>query len=459
MIQLGLRRAAQLFKNNSQPWRAVHVAGTNGKGTVCAYLSALLCSDGITCGRFTSPHLIDRWDCITINEKPVSKALFRKVEADVLQRNKDEKINATEFEVLTATAFDIFTHENVEVGVVEVGMGGRDDATNILKHKAITIITRIGLDHQSFLGNTLEAVTRHKCGILAKDVPVFYNTTNDTSVVSVIKEEAKKTGAAPCRPVAATLPQHLPGSRWDQFLKSVKGREQLQIAISQAWTAYRYLHKTMRPEGQRRNVDVKRRARDAIIDLQWPGRLQRLNINALVLGAGQILLDGAHNAQAAENLAQVVDNELRKRDRNEDGPISWVIASTQGRDIREFLTPLLRPHDRVAAVEFGPVDGMPWVQALPAGDIKTAAMKLHPEVETKICGRDLKAALKWVAHGKVRSSAPVVVTGSLYLASDLLRMLRDAGGDIYQTPASEPNEIKFRRKQPKDKSKKRMSKL
>ncbi|KIW05270.1 uncharacterized protein PV09_03802 [Verruconis gallopava] len=429
MIQLGLRRAAQLFRNNPQPWRAVHVAGTNGKGTVCAYLSALLHSAGITCGRFTSPHLIDKWDCITINEKPVSETLFREVEANVLLRNREENIDATEFEVLTATAFDIFTHENVEVGVVEVGMGGRDDATNVLKSKSLTIITRIGLDHQAFLGNTVEEITRHKCGIFVKDVPVIYSAANPPSVVDVIQDAASNVGAGQLWAVDANsgLPT-MEGDKWQQFLESIDGRDQQKIAVGQAWLAYRYLYSKLRSEDEHpeQNQLVMNQARDAIMNLQWPGRMQYLDIEALVPGAGQILLDGAHNVQAAETLAKVVDHELRVRDGQ---GISWVIGSTQGRDIAEYLRIILRPGDQIACVEFGPVDGMPWVKALSAEDIQKAALQTHPDIEVECFGNDITRALQWAVASKNQLARPSVVTGSLYLVSDLLRLLRQAGSD------------------------------
>jgi dihydrofolate synthase len=105
MIELGLSRISQLVKQTPLTWKAVHIAGTNGKGSVASYLSGLLQRGGIRTGRFTSPHLIDRWDCIVIDEKTVSKALFNHVEGEVKARNEAHEIGASEFELLTATAF------------------------------------------------------------------------------------------------------------------------------------------------------------------------------------------------------------------------------------------------------------------------------------------------------------------------------------------------------------------
>lgn len=373
---------------------------------------------------------VSRWDCITINEKPVSESLFREIEAQVLQRNQDDNVHATEFELLTATAFDIFTRENVDVGVVEVGMGGRDDATNILKSKALTIITRIGLDHQAFLGNTVEEITRHKCGIFVKDVPVLYNATNDKSIVETIKDEANRVGAQPLLASTPHCTRLVHGDRWASFAKQLAGREQQRVAISQAWQAFDYLQQRLFPMkvATPDTASLLKQSSDAIMNVQWPGRLQRLDIASLVAGADDILLDGAHNAQAAENLATVVNTELRT---TKDTPVTWVLASTRGRDVRDFLAPLLRHIDRVIAVEFSPVDGMPWVQALPAVELVDAVRRAYPSVAVESCGADVTAALRKAADNP--DASPVVVTGSLYLASDVLRLLRNAAS----SPASD----------------------
>ena len=181
MIDLGLARIGRLLQATPQSWRAIHVAGTNGKGSICAYLSAALRSNGLSCGRFTSPHLIDRWDCINVNGRAVSETVFRDVEKAVRQRDQAESLGATEFELLAATAFGVFQREKVEVGVVEVGLGGKLDATNALRHKVVTVIAKIGLDHQSFLGNTLEEIALQKAGIMRPGVPCVVDGSNHPS--------------------------------------------------------------------------------------------------------------------------------------------------------------------------------------------------------------------------------------------------------------------------------------
>ena len=213
MIELGLGRISRLLKDIPIAWRAIHVAGTNGKGSVCSYASAMLNAGSIKCGRFTSPHLIDRWDCITINDRVVDQRLFCQVEDVVKSRDQKNGIKASEFELLTATAFEIFNHEKVEVGVVEVGLGGRNDATNVLQDPLVTVITKIGKDHQSFLGNSLEEIAYQKAGIMKQNVACLVDGSNEGSVIDVLKQNAKESQAAPL----TLIPQNL-GSEGDQQL-------------------------------------------------------------------------------------------------------------------------------------------------------------------------------------------------------------------------------------------------
>ncbi|EFQ98842.1 folylpolyglutamate synthase [Nannizzia gypsea CBS 118893] len=194
MIELGLARISRLVPASSLAWKAIHIAGTNGKGSIAGYLSSLLTAGGLRCGSFTSPHLVDRWDCITINERAVQESLFRHVEEQVKQRDASLGVGATEFELLTATAFEIFRQEQVDVGVVEVGMGGRLDSTNILPSESVlvSVIANIGLDHQAILGSTLAEIAAEKAGIMKPGVPCVVDGTNEEQVKGVMREHASR---------------------------------------------------------------------------------------------------------------------------------------------------------------------------------------------------------------------------------------------------------------------------
>lgn len=405
MIELGLGRISRLVRQTAQPWRAIHVAGTNGKGSICAYLSAMLHASGVRCGRFTSPHLIDRWDCITINEQTVQESVFRDAEDLVIKRNQTEDIGASEFELLTATAFEVFAREKIEMGVIEVGLGGRLDATNVLQNKAVTVISKIGLDHQGFLGNTIEEIARQKAGIMMPGVPCVLDNSNPPAVQKVVEDYAKEIGTD-------VILSSTESSFLDELSKEDFEPHQWQN-LACAYTAFHLAYTKLE--------SPLHRLAPAIQKINWPGRLQIADIRSLTGSPEPVLLDGAHNVQSAEVLGSYVNGNLRKQGNR----VTWVLAASQGKELDGILNPLLQKGDVVAAVQFGPVDGMPWVQAMDSKDILTAAATSGVD-STHIynAGADLSGALRWAAT--VAAGGPIVIAGSLYLVSDVLRLLRTA---------------------------------
>ncbi|KZF26729.1 folylpolyglutamate synthase [Xylona heveae TC161] len=457
MIELGLARIGRLLSHTKLPWRAIHVAGTNGKGSICAYASAMLRAGGIRCGRFTSPHLIDRWDCITIDEVTVAESLFREVEKEVQARNEKDAIGASEFEVLTATAFEIFTRENIELGVVEVGLGGRLDATNILENPLVTVISKIGQDHQSFLGNTLEQIAWQKAGILKPGVPCVVDGTNQSVVLDVVRGVASEVKAGSVFAVEDTAHTTEAGDAGNGEHVGGAGNAgsegNVRVVVGNAGNAgnaksfssrvWEHLPQTDFEDHQRMNILCSFQAfilalkairpnldpwhlLPAVARAQWPGRLQRINIESLTGRSEDVLLDGAHNAQSADALGAYVNKRLRQRQTAESqpGPVTWVLSLSKGKDVLEILRPLIRDGDSVAAVMFGPVDGMPWVKpALPADILEGLdALGLH-NVQKYDGNDDILGTLKWASQSA--QQRPLVVAGSLYLVSSMLRLLRE----------------------------------
>ncbi|KAK4142161.1 Mur ligase [Dichotomopilus funicola] len=381
MIDLGLARVGRLVQHTPQTWKAIHVAGTNGKGSICAYLSAMLSASGLSHAQFTSPHLVDRWDCIAVDGQPVSEAVFRDAEDTVKQRDRDGRVGATEFELLTATAFEIFHRQKVEYGVVEVGLGGKLDATNVLQQKAVTVIAKIGLDHQAFLGNTIQEIALQKAGIVRPGVPCVVDSSNEPSVLKVIEEHAREVGSKVQFPDTAAVEDAVAGEKL-QF-------EPHQIQnLACAYTAFGLAC----PEQQRPLASFL----SAIQQKPRPGRLQKLNIEKVTGQPREVLLDGAHNPQSAEVLAQYVDKHLRS-DANK--PVTWVLAATQGKDMDGIFSLLLRPGDQVAAVRFEPVDGMPWVKPTDPAELLQLAARHGAEAKTLYdAGHDVKGALAWASQ-------------------------------------------------------------
>ncbi|EAW10132.1 dihydrofolate synthase [Aspergillus clavatus NRRL 1] len=411
MIELGLSRISSLLQQTPLSWKAIHIAGTNGKGSISAYLSHMLTAGGVRCGRFTSPHLIDRWDCITIGERVVQESLFRQIEEKVRLRDQTLGIGASEFELLTATAFEIFNHEHVEVGVVEVGMGGRLDATNVLSDVLVSVIAKIGLDHQAFLGDSLEQISREKAGILKPGVPCVADGTNAPEVLKTLEDriEELKINAIYADPDAISAQSPSLGLVFKELDLQRHQRANMSCAVS----ALRLALSKIRPGLE---VDT---LIPSLSHVEWPGRLQKIVLRSLTTRKEPVLLDGAHNSQSAEVLGEYVDHKLRPQ-----GSITWVIAASRGKDATALFHSIIKPGDRVAITAFGPVDGMPWVKAADSEEL-AACVQSIPEIgDVKIFGGDILAAISWACIEA--GGGPLVIAGSLYLVSDVHRLLREA---------------------------------
>ncbi|KAL8784661.1 MAG: hypothetical protein Q9213_003831 [Squamulea squamosa] len=375
-------------------------------------MSAMLHAAKIKVGRFTSPHLIDRWDCITIEEKVIDEAKFHKVEHAVKLRDSAAHIKASEFELLTATAFELFTQEKIQIGVVEVGVGGREDATNIIHNPLATVITKIGKDHQSLLGTTIEEIASHKAGIMKPGVPCFVDPTNQDSVLQVLEATAQDVGANLLHRTTnhvdeenADLQEYLANSDLEDHQ-----RLNLRLGYHAAMIAAKHIDPAISSpallEGARRAF--------------WPGRLQTLDLRVLTGRKEPVILDGAHNAQSATVLSSYVNRRVRIDSR----PITWIIGTSKGKELRELFSSLFQSQDNIVAVEFGPVDGMPWVSPVYSATVLEVARSLAVKGSLRNAGQDVLRALQLATE--TAAGDPIVIGGSLYLVSDVLRLLRDS---------------------------------
>lgn len=203
-IRLGLERISRVVQDE-QKWVGVHVGGTNGKGSICALLAGLFKLSGLSHGTFTSPAIPERHNGVTINglyankrmyEKEIEhvQAHFRRVASGWSFSSGEDPGELTPFELETAAAFRIFDKMHVKYGIVEVGMGGATDATNAMKQKGVTVISKIDLDHQEYLGNTIEDIAKVKAGIMRPGVPCIVDDSNPNSVLRVLRQHASSIG-------------------------------------------------------------------------------------------------------------------------------------------------------------------------------------------------------------------------------------------------------------------------
>ncbi|CCK68283.1 putative tetrahydrofolate synthase KNAG_0A06220 [Huiozyma naganishii CBS 8797] len=416
-IELGLSRISKLLSHLGNPQDSLsvlHIAGTNGKGSVCSYLSALLhCQKaGNTVGRFTTPHLIHVTDSITVNNVPIPLLEFNTLKASLDGVNKANAIQCSEFELLTCLALSYFKKRECNWCVLEVGLGGRLDATNVIpgRRKLACGITKIGLDHESFLGNTLPQIAREKAGIVTEGTKyTVVDGSNDSSVFEVVKEQCAKVGrdvfVLPIRVVQRKISRLRHGG--DVLITQLPLNGEYQICnLRVALGILDHL--------QQISV-ISLEKHDLLKGLQsivWPGRLQELDFCYSHGKTIPILMDGAHNGSAAVELAKFI--KLRYQDR----PVTFVMAVTAGKKLDPLLDPLLRKNDTVVVTKFGAVDGMPWVRANdPEGLAQFIREKYTENVKVQ---PDVHKLLIQLADDT--SEQPVVVCGSLYLCGQLLAM-------------------------------------
>jgi len=310
-VKPGLARINRLLDVLDHPeraFRAIHIAGTNGKGSVAAMLSSILSQAGYCVGRFTSPDLIDFRDRISVNNRWISEEDVAGRVEQILPVLKSAEDRPTLFEVLTAIAFAHFAKSRVKLAVVEVGLGGRFDATNVLD-PLLTILTNVGRDHLALLGEMLKRIAWEKAGIAKASVPFLAGELPPEAEEIIIKEcEKARAPLARCDPVAVERIAY----DWKRATYRIDASdlpETIDLPLLGGYQAEN-LRLTLRA------VELLRKAgfslpNDAVTaglaDVSWPGRFEVMKLNPT------IILDGAHNLPAALALAKDVKRYVPKR--------------------------------------------------------------------------------------------------------------------------------------------------
>ncbi len=276
--------------NPQDTLQTVHVAGTNGKGSTCAYCAGILRAAGKRVGLFSSPYVVELREMIQIDGQMLSKELFAQSVFALKQVCEENGILPTEFEFLTALAFYVFTQQKVEVAVIEVGMGGAEDATNIIAQPAVCVLTHIALDHAAFLGNTIEQVARQKCGIIKRGCKVI--SFPNTDVKKIITNAAQQQGAQveffdaeDIQNISVSLQGTTFTYKNQTYTAKMMGAHQAQNAVAAIMAANTFC-------GELPHSIIQKGLQVAL-----PARLEVLSATPLVL------LDGAHNPDGAEALA------------------------------------------------------------------------------------------------------------------------------------------------------------
>lgn len=403
-VDLGLDRIKSVLSVLDNPHHKVpivHVAGTNGKGSVCAYLSSVLTAAGYKTGCYTSPHLVDWRERIRVDDTPISWTALRtaldSVEAAIAKKGDAYSPEAipTQFEVFTAMAWQYFAQQRVNVAVVEVGLGGRLDATNVCDRPLATVIVSIGRDHWQRLGNTLAKIAGEKAGILKPGVPAIVGPLPEEAA-TVVQAKADEVGAPLTwvQPAAAQAIDNDDQSVSSGVLLSYDGIEYQQTLLGKhqqvnSACAIAVL-RSLRTQGW---VISDAAITQGMASVRWPGRLQQVQWQG-----HNLLIDGAHNQDAARSLRTYLDSVYLER------PITWLIGMLQTKDHQAIFKTLLRPNDHLHLTAVpGHLSAEPETLGVIAHQIcpDLAHIEVHP---------DLKAALTAAIQ-----TQPTVFCGSLYL--------------------------------------------
>ncbi len=418
-IKFGLdttRSILELLGNPERGLPCVHVAGTNGKGSVCAMLDSILRAAGLKTALYTSPHLVRFNERIRVGGRCIPDAdlagLIRRVEdcaGKAAARPGGRE--ATFFELATAMAFDYFRRQAAEIAILETGMGGRLDATNVVIPR-VAVITGIGLEHTAHLGPDLESIAREKGGIIKPGIPV---------VIGPMPEEALSEIQRLAREKRARL------IRADQVVSVRRLSQDLagqKLKIESAAAAYGALTLPLAGAHQAGNAALAIAAAEELaagsgLDLPetavksglantlWPARFQ------VLATAPPLILDGAHNPQGGETFARSLQELLPGR------PLGLILGMCADKDLERFLTPFSGRVKRCWAVPLRNERGRT------PDEIAAAAARLGWPVEAAALAGALDAATAWARE----NGGAVCVAGSLFLAGEVLELKR--GADIF----------------------------
>lgn len=398
-IKLGLENIRILLDALGRPetaWRSVHIAGTNGKGSVAAMVERGFRAAGLHTGRYTSPHLSAIEERVALDGAPVDPLTFAAVTADVLAvmdaclKSGDLTVSPTFFEVSTAIAFEIFRRAKVDVAVVEVGLGGRFDATNALTPE-VAAITSIAFDHERHLGRTLSAIAYEKAGIAKRNVPLVLGRV-PAEASAAITQVASEVGAPVVDAHATTADREYP-----PLNLALAGRHQLEnaavaVSILETWS-----------------VMVAHIPTAAIVtgltDCEWPARLEWIRLP----GGADLLIDAAHNPSGALALAAyLLDAAV--------APVPIVFAVMEDKDVAGMIGALAPVASMFVATT------VPHKRAKAAEALAEVIRRVAPGTKVEV-EESPDAAVALAVAGQARA----VVAGSIFLIGPLRARLL-AGG-------------------------------
>ncbi|MEM6613851.1 MAG: folylpolyglutamate synthase/dihydrofolate synthase family protein [Cyanobacteria bacterium P01_C01_bin.72] len=398
-VHLGLKRIEKLLADLGNPHQQVpiiHVAGTNGKGSVCAYLASILTEAGYRVGRYTSPHLIDWTERINLNGQAIARSKLIEILQEITSAIDPDSESPTQFEVITAAAWLYFARSQVDIAVIEVGLGGRLDATNVKDDPLVSIITSLSKEHWQRLGPTVADIAREHAGVIKSDRPVITGQL-PTSAKEVVSAKAEALNA-PLTTVKPATPIKISGSKATNWAKYQDVEYPLPlfggVQLNNSAIAVAAIKALQQQGWQIPQLAIQ----TGMNKTRWQGRVQWTTWKNQAL-----LIDGAHNPAAAIALRQYVDTLNQ--------PVNWVMGMLSTKDHEDIFEALLKPNDELYLV--------------PVPDHSTAEPQKLARLATQVCPRlrncqtelDVFTALDQAIASQSRQEEErlIVLCGSLYL--------------------------------------------
>jgi dihydrofolate synthase / folylpolyglutamate synthase len=415
-IDLGLDRMQLLLERLDHPERklppVIHVAGTNGKGSTLAYLRAILEAAGLRVHAYTSPYLVRINECFRLGRVGGGVLVGDDELQDALAHC--ERVNAgaplTFFEAKTAAAFYLFAQHPADLLLLEVGLGGRLDSTNVIEAPLATVIAPISMDHTEFLGDTLTSIAGEKAAIIKRNVPVI-SAEQPIEAMAVIEAQANRMRA----------PLHAAGEGWHVVVERGRlvyqdDRGLMDLAAPKLFGRHQFDNAGLAIATLRaiETLKIPSAAFEAgIVNAEWPARMQRLSSGALLKQAPrgcEIWLDGGHNAEGGRVAAAALGDLEERVSR----PLVIIAGMMANKDAGAFLANFAGLTRHIIAVKIPHQDN-----AMPPDRLVDAARSLGMRIEIS---EGVEAALRALSRLTYEMPPRILITGSLYLAGHVLSL-------------------------------------
>lgn len=406
-IKPGLERIKKLMSligNPQDSLNVIHIAGTNGKGSTCEMLASIFKCAGYKVGLYTSPSIVDFRDRIKINGKIISKKQVLKIYDEM--KNYIEKIDLeesglSEFEIITSMALKYFKNENCNIVILETGLGGRLDATNIIKNPLASILTSISLDHTNILGDTIEKIAYEKCGIIKKHMPVITSTNQKKSVLEIIKNTCiqKNTNLI----ISDNL-------KFSHIKFDIINGTEFYYENKKLSSPLIGYHQIENISNVLSCINIISNKFPVTFDAIKKG-LKNLNINSriqVICKKPLIVLDGSHNLGSIEALKNVIDNLFKNK------KIIGIVGMFKDKDVENSLKKILPIFDKVITI---PLKSN---RSMDINDLTETSLKYNKNTVSK---PNIEEAIEYASFISQKNTDlyVIIIFGSLSIANQILK--------------------------------------